>query len=176
MKMRGRLRFARDDCSIAADSREWLRVIRILANTVEESEGRDYEFAGRLTADLVKNCLPSLSCDFYLCGPAGFIQDMYDGLRVLGVADQRILAEAFGPAALCRLRSASFAVGFPEPSRRPVRVRFEKSRVDAVWEPGSGTLLDLAEGVGLAPDFNCRSGSCGTCRVPLASPTMPGHF
>ena len=33
--------------------------------------------------------------------------------------------------------------------------------------PESGTLLELAEARGLAPEFSCREGSCGTCRTRL---------
>ncbi|TPM26907.1 (2Fe-2S)-binding protein [Mesorhizobium sp. B2-3-5] len=76
--------------------------------------------------------------------------------------NQQIFAEAFGPA-LRRSMPGSSATSF----RR--KVRFEKSQIEAVREPGSGTLLDLAERVGLAPDFNCRSGSCGECRMPVAA-------
>ncbi|MGE0629696.1 MAG: 2Fe-2S iron-sulfur cluster-binding protein [Hyphomicrobiaceae bacterium] len=39
--------------------------------------------------------------------------------------------------------------------------------MEVAWEPGSGTLLELAERAGLAPDFNCRSGSCGTCKASI---------
>jgi hypothetical protein len=38
-----------------------------------------------------------------------------------------------------------------------------KSGKEARWEPGSGSLLELAEARGLNPDFSCRTGNCGTC-------------
>ena len=35
--------------------------------------------------------------------------------------------------------------------------------------PGAGSLLELAEGTGLSPEFGCREGACGACKVPLLS-------
>ena len=32
---------------------------------------------------------------------------------------------------------------------------------------GDGSLLDFAEAHGLSPEFGCRSGQCGACKVPL---------
>lgn len=155
--------------TLAAESGDWLRVVRVLGSSVGATEGRDYELRGRLTAELVKRCLPSVNCDFYLCGPSGFMQDMYDGLRVLDVPDERISAEAFGPAGIRRSHRGATVVSLHKVSSRPVKVRFEKSQVEAIWEPGTGTLLELAERIGLAPEYSCRSGSCGACRVPLTT-------
>lgn len=153
--------------SMVAQGHGWLKFVRTLSDPRQARQTVDYDHAGWLDAALVKKCLPSLRCDFYLCGPPGFMQDVYDGLRALGVPDQRIFAETFGPAALRRTRPRRASIDLAPPSSRPVRVRFEKSGIDAVWAPGSGTLLDLAESVGLAPDFNCRIGKCGTCSVGL---------
>lgn len=162
--------------SIVTQSQGWLRIVRTLSDTREAREIADYDYAGRLDAALVKKCLPSLCCDFYLCGPPGFMQDVYDGLHALGVPDQRIFAETFGPAALRRARPGRSSVDLRPASSQPVRVRFEKSGVDAVWEPGSGTLLDLAERVGLSPEFNCRIGKCGTCSVGLIRGSVTYDF
>jgi hypothetical protein len=45
-----------------------------------------------------------------------------------------------------------------------VPVRFAKSAVTVEWTREKGALLELAEKVGLAPVFGCRSGICGTAR------------
>lgn len=57
---------------------------------------------GPLTIDLLKSLLPFDDHEFFLCGPPGFMQSLYDGLRDLGVRDARIQAEAFGPSSLKR--------------------------------------------------------------------------
>jgi hypothetical protein len=48
-----------------------------------------------------------------------------------------------------------------------VLVRFSRSGVETEWSREDGTLLELAEEVGLAPAFGCRSGICGTCKTPI---------
>jgi ferredoxin len=42
-----------------------------------------------------------------------------------------------------------------------------RSAKEARWEPGSGTLLELAEARGLSPEFSCRLGNCGSCRTKI---------
>ncbi len=113
--------------------------------------------------------LPFNDYDFYLCGPAQFTQGLYDGLRVLNIADNRIQAEAFGPSSLVRTGQSIAAVvsSVSKPSEKPVPVIFANSLKEARWTPGSGTLLELAEGRGLEPEFSCREGNCGTCRTKL---------
>ncbi len=44
-----------------------------------------------------------------------------------------------------------------------VEVTFSKSGVRAHWNPSLDSILDLAEAVGLSPDYSCRSGICQTC-------------
>ena len=55
------------------------------------------------------------------------------------------------------------------PVQSTVAVRFAKSAVTAEWSRDKGTLLELAEMVGLAPVFGCRSGICGTCATRITS-------
>jgi ferredoxin len=42
------------------------------------------------------------------------------------------------------------------------------SGVTAVWTKEQGTLLDLAETIGLQVPFSCRTGVCGTCAQKIA--------
>ena len=46
-------------------------------------------------------------------------------------------------------------------------VRFVRSDAGAEWSANRGTLLELAESIGLAPNFGCRSGICGTCTTRI---------
>lgn len=144
-------------------------LIRIVSQPgPDERAGRDHQGTGRLTADTFRQVLPFGDYDFYVCGPGGFMQDIYDGLRDLNVADTRIHAEAFGPSSLVRRpdRTATRAPR-PQPSGSDVGVVFTASAKEARWQPGSGSLLDLAEARGLKPEHSCRAGSCGSCAVRL---------
>ncbi|MFI8480797.1 pyridoxamine 5'-phosphate oxidase family protein [Pseudomonas sp. NPDC078700] len=127
---------------------------------------RHYQVAGRLSFAQVKARLPLDDYDFYLCGPAGFLQDMYDGLLSVNIPDSRIHAEAFGPSALRRFASEQSQ---PPAASVPVPVYFSASATEARWKPDGSTLLDLAESSGLTPEFSCRGGSCGTCSTRLIS-------
>lgn len=133
-------------------------------------QGRDYAFASRLGIEQIKATLPLDDYDFYLCGPASFTQDLYEGLRTVHVPDTRIHAEAFGPSILRRHTDDNQStLQQPPPASEPVPVYFASSAKEARWAPGGGTLLELAESRGLSPDFSCRGGSCGTCKTKLVS-------
>lgn len=150
---------------------ERLHVYRALSRPEAHAvAGRDFEIAGRLDVAQVKARLPLDDYDFYLCGPAGLLQTLYDGLRALNIADERIHAEAFGPSTLQRLTAEPLAAPVQLPAATaPVPVLFSSSGQQARWTPGSGSLLELAESRGLNPDFSCRGGSCGTCKTRLIS-------
>ncbi|MFY8195394.1 MAG: 2Fe-2S iron-sulfur cluster-binding protein, partial [Novosphingobium sp.] len=155
--------------ALAEAAQEAVRVIRIVSQPgPDERTGRDHQGVGRLTADSFRQILPFGDYDFYLCGPGGFMQDLYDGLRDLNVADQRIHAEAFGPSALAR-RSDPSAEAAPQPqaAESSVSVVFTASGKEARWHPEGGSLLELAESRGLKPEHSCRAGSCGSCAVRL---------
>jgi len=48
-------------------------------------------------------------------------------------------------------------------------VTFVYSKKSVTWDDKHSSLLELAEAVGLEPDFSCRSGICGTCACELLS-------
>lgn len=129
--------------------------------------GETHDSEGRVTVDLLKRILPFDDFDFYLCGPQAFMRDLFDGLIALGVREERIRYESFGPATVLRrdniAADAAAAVAAPV----PVKVRFAKSGIDAVWTAEQGTLLELAEANGIVAAFSCRSGICGTCATRL---------
>jgi uncharacterized protein len=146
-----------------------VRIVRVLSDVEGAEEGSDYDASGRIDMVLLSRFLTFNDYDFYLCGPAPFMQALYDGLRGYNIADNRIHAEAFGPSSLVRTRDATTAAA---PARRPeatkpVPIAFTTSLKEARWTPESGTLLELAESRGLSPEFSCRAGTCGTCRTKL---------
>lgn len=152
--------------ALAAQAQGAVQVVRALSDPRGAALGRDYELAGRLDAALLSTIAPLEDSDVYLCGPPGFTQGLYDQLRAAGVPDERLHAEAFGPAGLRRDRPAPAAAPV---SRAPVPVTFARAGRTAPWRPGHGALLDLAEDLGLAPAFSCRTGQCGTCATKVLS-------
>lgn len=154
---------------LVAAAKGAVKLVRVLSQPGDASQGLDYEVAGRIDMALLGQHLSFGDYAFYLCGPAAFSQALYDGLRGYGIADSRIHAEAFGPASLARTPdcTAAAAPARLPPAPQAVPVMFMNSLKEARWTPGSGTLLDLAEARGLEPEYSCREGSCGTCRTKL---------
>ncbi|MDF3865336.1 pyridoxamine 5'-phosphate oxidase family protein [Pseudomonas denitrificans (nom. rej.)] len=148
-----------------------LKIHRALSRPEQTAEmGRDFEQIGRLDIEAIKAQLPLDDYDFYVCGPGEFTQAIYDGLRGLNIADARIHAETFGPSTLKRRGDGQAPVLVQPPAAtEPVPVYFAGSAKEARWKPESGSLLELAESRGLAPDFSCRGGSCGTCKTKIVS-------
>lgn len=131
----------------------------------DESQGVDFNGTGYISAEALQQVLPLADYDFYLCGPAPFMQAIYDMLRGLGVQDRRIFSESFGPAALQR---GPELVALPDSEAQEAEmavVRFAASGFEQRWSRGDATLLETAEAHGLAVNFSCRSGSCGSCRT-----------
>lgn len=161
--------FGPELATLVENSFSAVKVIRVLSDAADAIEGTDYEAAGRIDMALLTRFLPFNDYDFYLCGPAGFTQALYDGLRTLNIADARIHAEAFGPSSLIRTPDvgSSANASMRPASTKHVPVAFMASAKEARWTPESGTLLELAEARGLSPEFSCREGSCGTCKTKL---------
>ncbi len=125
---------------------------------------------GPLSIDLLKTLLPFDDHEFFLCGPSGFMQALYDGLRDLGVRDERIQAEAFGPSSLKRRPDGTAALPPPPaPAAQQATVSFTRTGEVAEWTPARGTLLEFAEGKGLNPPFSCRAGHCGSCATRMTA-------
>jgi ferredoxin-NADP reductase len=150
-----------------------VNVVRVLSNVDGAVKDIDFDESGRITTELLKQSLPLDDYEFYLCGPSGFMQDTYSGLRALNIADSRIHAESFGPAGIRRTPDdPQVATNRPHPATKSVPVIFVDSAKEARWTPESGSLLDLAESRGLSPEYSCRSGSCGTCKVKILKGTV----
>jgi uncharacterized protein len=131
--------------------------------------GDSFDLTGRISAGFLQSILPLDDYDFYLCGPGGFMQSMYDVLREMGVNDARILAEEFGPASLRRdADEASEKFESAAPAHEAI-IEFADSGVEQAWSDRDGSLLDFAEAHGLSPEYGCRSGQCGACKTRLVS-------
>ncbi len=60
--------------------------------------GEDYQFEGYLTKEWIEKNL-SKDEEFYFCGPLGFMKMIYDALKAMGVSEDYINYEMFGPSA-----------------------------------------------------------------------------
>lgn len=160
--------FDREIGELVARSQGTVRDVKVLGAPDVGDEGL-FDAAGRIDMPLLKAHLPFGDYDFYICGPSSLMQSMYDGLRRLNISDDHIHAEAFGPSGLKRDPSVRLPTLPNKPTAQaPTRVVFMRSGKEALWEPGGGSLLELAEQCGLSPIYGCRAGKCGECRTKMA--------
>ncbi|MGL4741172.1 MAG: hypothetical protein ACRC41_10245 [Sarcina sp.] len=66
--------------------------------TSDEKIGVDYDVQGFATKEWLENNLPK-NGEFYFCGPLGFMKHVFNTLKGMGVEDQDINYEMFGPSA-----------------------------------------------------------------------------
>ena len=136
----------------------------------DDVQGRDYQHAGHVDAELLRRALPHGRHQFYVCGPAAMMQSLVPALADWGVPRQDIHFEAFGPA------SVRFEDAEPKPAGARlganVEVRFHRAGRTLAWDGLNANLLEFAERHGVAVDSGCRSGSCGACEARLVSGTV----
>ena len=134
-----------------------------------DQAGADFNEPGRITVDVIRQILSLDDYDFFLCGPPAFMQGIYDSVRSLGARDSRIHAESFGPASLIRQPDEGSILEVEEEEAEEAIIQFQKSNFEQRWNAGEPTILEIAEEHGLTPEYGCRNGVCGTCKVKLKS-------
>jgi nitric oxide dioxygenase len=65
--------------------------------TDEDLRDKRCDSVGTITRDFLEQRTPYRSASFYFCGPKPFMQSVYSGLVDLGVTEDRIRFEFFGP-------------------------------------------------------------------------------
>lgn len=150
-----------------------IRSLWVLSDTDGLVEGRDFHHRGRISKEFLQNALALDDYEFYLCGPSGFMQSMYDILLELGVEDGSIYAESFGSASLNRRMISKLnddqELELEDLSAKAAHVTFTRSQGEQIWREVDGSLLDFSEAHGYTPEFGCRSGRCGACKVKLVA-------
>lgn len=162
--------FYEEAMNLSNASRGAIRYLSLISRPAEgETPGTDFHGVGYIDAEFLRRTLPLDDYDFYLCGPPGFMQAVYDALGGLGVRDARIFAEAFGPASLTRRADAGATQedAVAAPPADEALVSFASSKFEQRWTKEAGTLLEFAEAHGLTPEYGCRNGVCGTCATKV---------
>jgi len=126
---------------------------------VSDTQGKDYERAGRITIDDLREYLQQPTTEYFLCGPSGMMQDFSTALMDAGVPAQQIRTETFNP-------SESLA-GDAVAETKSAQVTFTVSGITAEWTSAEGTLLEFAEKHGVTIEYGCRYGDCATCLTPV---------
>ncbi|MBB4234943.1 FAD-binding oxidoreductase [Rhizobium esperanzae] len=131
--------------------------------------------AGFLTRATLQSLLPLDDYEIYMCGPPPFMRALYDILTGLGVRQERIAYEFFGPASLLSEAGRVSAQPKTPPAAASAaqgsspRIVLQKSGRSLAWDGVSESILAFLEAQGMEPEFSCRAGVCGTCEQSLVS-------
>lgn len=109
-----------------------------------------------------------LGADFYLCGPAPFMELAENTLLSRGADAGQIVAERFTPAARepAAQEPAEAGPATAEPPGGTVTVVLAGKRRTVDQHPRE-SLLESARRAGFMPPFSCEMGNCGTCIARL---------
>jgi 3-ketosteroid 9alpha-monooxygenase subunit B len=110
-----------------------------------------------------------LDADFYICGPAPFMDVVEDALAQIPVATEQVFVERFAFASTARLDEppatpAGEAGG--DTATETVVIVLDGREHRLHYQTGE-TFLETARRAGLRAPFSCESGSCATCMARL---------
>ena len=136
-----------------------------------DTEGRDYQTEGRISAPVLAALDLPRDAEAYVCGPAAFMAEVSAALAGMGIG--RVHTEIFGAAPALTPGIAAAAARPPhrppgEPGGGP-QVAFARSGLTVPWDPGYTSLLELAEACDVPVRWSCRTGVCHTCETNLMS-------
>jgi ferredoxin-NADP reductase/MOSC domain-containing protein YiiM len=170
----------REDHAFAREVRDLLAKIPQARSHVRYSRpgatdrpGVDFDAAGRLTVTALQRLGVPREADFYLCGPAAFLEEFTADLGGWGVTRERIHTETFGAG-------KPIAPGVKEEARRrphaPAgapgkgpKISFARAGLTVSWDSKFQSLLELAEACDVPVRWACRTGVCHTCECGLIS-------
>ena len=172
-------RNGRDHC-FAAEARELLASLPNVHTHISYSrpastdvEGRDYDSAGRISAELLAELDPPRDAATYLCGPIPFMDEISAALAAAGLDASRIHTEPFGPAPGQTPGIAATPARPPHPpSGRPgdgPTIEFARSNLAIPWSGDYSSLLELAEACDVPVRWSCRTGVCHSCETTVIS-------
>lgn len=124
----------------------------------------DYDYHGFIT----KKNIPIVgNAEYFVCGPVGFMETMYNYLKELEVSENKIYFEFFGVKKgfeKKRILKDSKITSFD--------IKLTKSNKLISWKEGMGSLLELIESAGLTTASSCRMGTCSACESKLVKGTF----
>jgi ferredoxin-NADP reductase/MOSC domain-containing protein YiiM len=138
--------------------------------SASESPGGDFDARGHLGLGVLTRLGVPPEADFYLCGPAPFLQDLTRGLLSLGVPPSRLHSEIFaaGTSSTPGINEQRPPPHAPAgPAGKGPRISFARSGLSVDWDSRFQNLLELSEACDVPARWSCRTGVCHSCEVAL---------
>ena len=131
----------------------------------------DFDAAGRLSVNTLRELGVPRDADFYLCGPAAFMSNLTADLANWGVPAKRLHSENFGSGPAQTPGVAAAPPRTPHLPNRPAgagpMVSFARSNLALHWDSAFQSLLELAEACDVPVRWSCRTGVCHKCESGL---------
>jgi ferredoxin-NADP reductase/MOSC domain-containing protein YiiM/ferredoxin len=135
--------------------------------------GVDYDATGHLTLSSLQEIGVPRGADFYLCGPAAFLEGMSAALEAWEIPSSRIHSEAFGSGPAMTPGIAAAPTKTPHPPTGDAgtgpEVSFIRSGITVPWNAQFGSLLEFAEACDVPVRWSCRVGVCHNCQTGTIS-------
>jgi 3-ketosteroid 9alpha-monooxygenase subunit B len=118
----------------------------------------------RMTAEVILARAGKLAtrAHWYICGPDALKHDMQEGLRQARVRPEQIHAEVFATQA----PGPAYKLDHRLTGDTPAALTVAETGATLDVKPGE-TLLAALERHGYHPDYSCRVGACGACKLKL---------
>jgi ferredoxin-NADP reductase len=105
------------------------------------------------------------TADFYLCGPAPYMDVVQAGLAYHSVCDDQVFIERFATP------SAPLPQAAPASITEVLIIRLQRRNHTIPYHAGD-TVLEAARREGLRPPSSCESGNCASCMAHLDEGTV----
>ncbi len=148
--------------ALAAEFPHRLTVAHVLETGAGAYTGR---FSAKLFADVLQDHLlaPELA-HYYLCGPAGLMQEARTAATALGVPADRVRWESFTAPATAEPQVVPSLSPVASPAGPvPVKIKFEGKEYTVAVEPKQ-TILEAGLAAGIDLPYSCQAGLCTACR------------
>jgi ferredoxin len=118
--------------------------------------------SGVVTSEAVESFIASaVAADYYICGPAPFMDTVEEAVATSGVASERVHLERFTAAPV-----PSDIADSADEATEVVVIDLDGKKTTADYRAGN-TLLQTARMAGLRAPSSCETGSCGTCMARI---------
>jgi ferredoxin-NADP reductase len=131
-----------------------------------DQPGKDFDIQGRWDTASLKQLAIPVEADFYVCGPSTFLRDISRNLISLGVSQNAMHHEVFGPGESIEPGITKAEIKPPHsliPRGTGPIVSFTRSGLTVPWDNRFKSILEFAEACDVPVRWSCRTGVCHMC-------------